>query len=92
MNVLIFTEYTDFLLSWNIAFTRTHCSKSTTYSFIASEVRYAHSTTVQPNLDACTTSPEAAPLAASVDVDVDVDVEDLRAQANASMPASYIAN
>jgi len=24
--------------------------------------------------------------------DVDVDVEDLRAQANASMPASYIAN
>jgi len=25
-------------------------------------------------------------------VDVDVDVEDLRAQANASMPASYIAN
>ena len=27
-----------------------------------------------------------------VDVDVDVDVEDLRAQANASMPASYIAN
>jgi len=27
-----------------------------------------------------------------IDVDVDVDVEDLRAQANASMPASYIAN
>ena len=25
-------------------------------------------------------------------LDVDVDVEDLRAQANASMPASYIAN
>jgi len=26
------------------------------------------------------------------DVDVDVDAEDLRAQANASMPASYNAN
>ena len=28
----------------------------------------------------------------NLDVDVDVDVEDLRPQANASMPASYIAN
>ena len=30
--------------------------------------------------------------AVPIDADVDVDVEDLRAQANASMPASYIAN
>ena len=29
---------------------------------------------------------------AEVSLDVDVDVEDSRAQANASMPASYIAN